>query len=144
MPARRHHPSAEVLPCSKEAIPGFEDATASSPPPSHSLVLPSLENNTWEAKKNLYPHLGFRRSWKGFQGDWEVVGKTRLVIIGSVSVQWWLLVGASMAAAEPRMPLDTFWQQCCSSRAKEQLFPALPSPGRHFFSLCAETNQNRG
>lgn len=44
------------------------------------------QNNIWEAKKNLHPHLGFSPSmnWKGFQEDWEVVGKTRLVGIGSV------------------------------------------------------------
>lgn len=52
-----------------------------------------------------------------------------------------MLVGVSAAAAEPGMPSAACWQRLYSLRAKELLFPALPSPGRHFSSLCAGRTQ---
>lgn len=38
---------------------GFGDVTAPSPPPSHPAGAAQPQNNTWEAKENLHPHLGF-------------------------------------------------------------------------------------
>lgn len=62
MPARRCHPSSEILPCSKEVFPGFEDATAPSPPPSYSLVLPNLETTYGRLRRTYILLWGFSKN----------------------------------------------------------------------------------
>lgn len=62
MPARRHHPNAEVLPCSKEAFPGFGDATASSLPPSYALVLPNLKITYGRLRRTCILIWGFSKN----------------------------------------------------------------------------------
>lgn len=75
MPGGRCHPSAEVLPHSKEIFPGFGDATAPSSPPSYSMVLPTSKKKTYGRLIHRHPHLEFLQEWaeKDFRriGNWQ-------------------------------------------------------------------------
>lgn len=112
--------------------------------PVTQLVLPNLKTTHGKLRRTCILIWGFSKN--ELKRNSEGLGNGRKnqtscwLRFSTVVILGWCLNGT----AEPRMPSDTCWQQCYSSRAKEQLFPALPRPGRHFSFLCAETTQVGG
>lgn len=131
MPGGRCHPSAEVLPHSKEIFPGFGDATAPSSPPSYSMVLPTSKKKTYGRLIHRHPHLGFLQEWaeKDFRriGNWQEKPHWSSLAPFLHGCDAWLL--PQWQLQEPRMSLDTSGSNVIPRGQRSSCFQPYPVQG---------------